>query len=173
MLWAGKQHWSNGAVGMLDGSYSAGTEYLLAPTRAGFFKALFAREGLSDIYRDFTLRGGAYQLALHRGWAIDEAMSALQQDLSTKMAEVRARLEQAAQHTEQWYRYLPLLSCPPLEGIAQWYFDDLRHPEDGPYWWPINLSRHFREPDGPVGHLGGWFAFFPACTLPCSHVLLN
>src|SRR5258708_8319375 len=125
MLWAGKQHWSNGAVGMLDGSYSAGTEYLLAPTRPAFLKALFAREGLSDIYRDFTFRGGAYQLALHRGWAIDEALSALQQDLSTKMAEVRARLEQAAQHTAQWHLHLPLLSCPPLERISRWYLHGL------------------------------------------------
>jgi putative CocE/NonD family hydrolase len=173
ILWAGKQPWSNGAVGMLDGSYSGGTQYLLAPTRPAFLKALFAREGLSDIYRDFTFRGGAYQLVLHRGWAIDEALSALQQDPSTKMAEVRARLEQSAQHTEQWYRYLPLQSCPPLEGIAQWYFDDLRHPEDGPYWWPINLSRHFREVDVPVVHLGGWFDCFLDSTLRCFQGIQN
>lgn len=30
ILWAGEQDWSNGTVGMLDGSYSGGTQYLLA-----------------------------------------------------------------------------------------------------------------------------------------------
>jgi uncharacterized protein len=167
ILWAGKQTWSNGTVGMLDGSYSGGTQYLLAPTRPTFLKALFVREGLSDIYLDFHFRGGAYQLALHRGWAIDETLSPLQQDQLPETAEVRARLEQAAQHKEQWYRHLPLQSCPPLEGCADWYFDDLRHPEDGPYWWPINLSRHYREVDVPIMHLGGWFDCFLDSTLRC------
>lgn len=74
ILWAGKQPWSNGAVGMFDGSYSGGTQYMLAPTRPPSLKALFVREGISDIYRDFTFRGGAYQLLLHRGWATARSM---------------------------------------------------------------------------------------------------
>jgi uncharacterized protein len=57
ILWAGKQPWSNGAVGMLDGSYSGGTQYLLAPTQPVFLKALFVREGMSDMYRDIAFRG--------------------------------------------------------------------------------------------------------------------
>jgi len=59
ILWAGKHPWSNGSVGMLDGSYSGGTQYLLAPTQPPFLKALFVREGMADIYRDFAFRGGA------------------------------------------------------------------------------------------------------------------
>src|SRR6266581_997890 len=116
ILWVGKQSWSNGVVGMLDGSYSGGTQYLLAPTQPAPLKALFVREGMSDIYRDFAFRGGAYQLALHRGWAINETLAPLRHDQSSEMAAVRARLEQAAQNEEQWYSHLPLTSCPPLEG---------------------------------------------------------
>src|SRR5260221_14609394 len=78
ILWAGKQPWSNGAVGMLDGSYSAGTQYLVAPTRPAFLKALFAREGLSNIYRDFVFRGGAYQLRQHREWTIENELAVCQ-----------------------------------------------------------------------------------------------
>src|SRR5689334_14543486 len=33
IVWAGQQPWSNGRVGMLDGSYSGGTQYLLSPTQ--------------------------------------------------------------------------------------------------------------------------------------------
>ena len=63
---------------MLDGSYSAATQYLLAPTRPPFLKALFAREGLSNIYRDFVFRGGAYQLGLHREWTLENELEVCQ-----------------------------------------------------------------------------------------------
>ena len=167
ILWAGEQPWSNGAVGMFDGSYSGGTQYLLAPTQPPFLKALFVREGMSDIYRDTVFRGGAYQLALSRGWTIDEALAPLQPGVTAELTAARARLEQAAQNKEQWYRHLPLTSCPPLEGIADWYFLDLAHPEDGPYWWPTNLSLHFHEVDVPIMHLGAWFDVFLGSTLRC------
>jgi len=39
ILWAGKQPWANGVVGMLDGSYSGGTQYLLTPTQPAFLKS--------------------------------------------------------------------------------------------------------------------------------------
>ncbi len=132
---------------MFDGSYSGGTQYLLTPTQPVFLKALFVREGMSDIYRDIAFRGGAYQLVLNRGWTIDQALAPLQQGVTPELTAARTRLEQAAQNKEQWYRHLPLNSCPPLEGIADWYFPDLAHPEDGLYWWPTSLSRHFHEVD--------------------------
>lgn len=165
--WVGRQPWSNGAVGMLDGSYSGGTQYMLAPTQPPPLKALFVREGIADVYRDFAFRGGAYELVGHRGWAIDEALGSLQLDTSADRVPLRARLEQAAQERECWFRHLPLLSCPPLEGIADWYFEDLSHPEDGPYWWQVNLSRHFSEVNVPIVHLGGWFDWFLDATLRC------
>ena len=167
ILWIAKQSWSNGAVGMLDGSYSGGTQYLLAPTQPAPLKALFVREGMSDIYRDFAFRGGSYQLALHRGWAIGETLAPLLQNTPPEMVAARTRLEQASQNREQWYNHLPLKSCPPLEGVADWYFDDLNHPEDGPYWWQVNLSRHFHEVDVPIMHVGGWFDCFLDSTLHC------
>ncbi|HLZ61291.1 MAG TPA: CocE/NonD family hydrolase [Ktedonosporobacter sp.] len=167
ILWAGQQPWSNGMVGMLDGSYSGGTQYLLAPTQPDFLKALFVREGMSDIYRDFAFRGGAYQLALHRGWAINATLAQLQQDVAPEIAPALASLEQAAKNIDYWYRHLPLSSCSPLEGLADWYFADLAHPEDGPYWWPTSLSQHFHEVDVPIMHLGGWFDVFLSSTLRC------
>lgn len=163
--WAARQPWSNGVVGMLDGSYSGGTQYLLAPTQPPHLKALFVREGLSDIYRDFIFRGGAYELVGHRGWALHDTLASLQLDTSPEMVEVRTRLVHAVQDEERWFRHLPLLSCPPLEGIADWYFEELAHPQDGPYWWPLNLARHFSEVNVPIVHLGGWFDWFLDSTL--------
>ncbi len=168
ILWAGTQPWSNGAVGMLDGSYSAATQYLLAPTRPAFLKALFAREGLSNIYRDFVFRGGAYQLRQHREWTIENVLAVFQAlPPSPEHERIQARLQQALEEMNRWYRHLPLHSCPPLEGLAPWYFEDLRHPEDGPYWWSVNLERMFHEVETPILHLGGWFDLFLDSTLRC------
>jgi putative CocE/NonD family hydrolase len=166
--WAGNQPWSTGAVGMLDGSYSAGTQYLLAPTQPPFLKALFAREGLSNIYRDFVFRGGAYQLRLHREWALENERAVCQALPPSPDQEQReGRLRLALEEIDRWYWHLPLSSCPPLEGLASWYFEDLRHPEDGPYWWPMNLQRRFAEVETPIVHLGGWFDLFLDSTLRC------
>src|SRR5437879_3766444 len=78
--WAGTQPWSNGNVGMLDGSYSGFTQYLVAPTRPPHLKALFVREGGSDHYRDFLYHSGAFQLALNLGWTLEEVLAALKHE---------------------------------------------------------------------------------------------
>ena len=43
--WAAAQPWSNGNVGMLDGSYSGFTQYLVAPTRPPHLRAIRFRMG--------------------------------------------------------------------------------------------------------------------------------
>ena len=113
----------------------------------------------------------AYQLALHRGWAINETLAQLQQDATPETISALASLEQATKNMDHWHRYLPVTSCPPLEGLADWYAADLAHPEDGPYWWPTSLSRHFHEVDVPIMHLGGWFDVFLGSTLRCFQSL--
>jgi len=166
--WAGARPWSNGKVGMLDGSYSGGTQYLAAPTRPPHLTALFVREGFSDVYRDAAFRGGAYLLGLGLGWSMGQVLAGLQHETAPPGTEAaRQRLEQAVEEIETWQRHLPLKSCPPLEGLADWYFENLDHPEDGPYWWPLNTSLKFGEVDVPILHLGGWFDPFLDSTLRC------
>lgn len=131
-------------------------------------KALFVREGPSDVYRDFVFRSGAYQLVIHRESAIEVTLSPLQHERPSPETEaIRTRLEEAAGDMDRWFRHLPLRSCPPLEDAADWYFEQLSHPEDGPYWWPMNVSRMFREVDTPIVHLSGWFDCFLDSTLRC------
>jgi putative CocE/NonD family hydrolase len=164
--WVGVQPWSNGNVGMLDGSYSGFTQYMVAPTRPPHLKALFVREGPSDWYRA-CFRGGAYMLGW-RGATMRTVLGFLQHETAPAgMEAARRRLERALEEMESWYRHLPLKSCPPLEGLADGHFDTLDHPEDGPYWWPTNLSLKFREVDVPILHLGGWFDLFLDSTLRC------
>lgn len=166
--WAAAQPWSDGNVGMVDGSYSGFTQYQVAPTRPPHLKALFVREAGGDPYRDFGFRGGAYQLAAWRPWAMRTLLTPLQQENVPPGTEAaRARLEKSVEEVDSWLWHLPLRSCPPLEGIADWYFEDLAHPEDGSYWWPVNATLKFQEIDVPMMHLGGWFDVFLDGTLRC------
>ena len=168
--WAGTQPWSNGNVGMLDGSNSGLTQYLLAPTRPPHLKALFVRQAGSDPYHDLVFPGGAYWLGFRTKWIMDLVLTYLQHESAPPgpgTDAARARLEKALLEIESWNRRLPLKSCPPLEGLADWSFEWLEHPEDGPFWWATNVSHKFREVDVPILHLGGWFDFFPRSTLRC------
>jgi len=164
--WVAAQPWCSGKVGMLDGTFSGFTQYMILPTRPPHLTAIFVREGGSDACRDWSYRGGAHRLSLHRGWAMKNTARFLGHESAPPGAEAaRQRLEAALEEMESWYRHLPLKSCPPLEGLAGWYFDDLDHPADGPYWWPVNLSHLFNEVDTPTVHLGGWFDVFLGGTL--------
>lgn len=166
--WAGTQPWSNGNVGMLDGSYSGFTQYMVVPTRPPHLKALFVREGGGDLYRDWVFRGGACQLSFHRKWSMNTPLSHLKHESAPPgMEAARGRLEKAVEEVEGWYRHLPLKHCPPLEGVADWYFEDLDHPENGPYWWATNLSLKAGEVDTPILHFGAWFDVFLDGTLRC------
>jgi len=155
--WAGVQPWSSGSVGLVGGSYSGTAQYLALPTRPPHLKAAFIREGASDAYRDCLFRNGAYQLQICRGWAMQNVLAFLQHRAAPETEASRRRLEKAMEEIENWLRHLPLKSCPPLEGLADWHFSALDHPQDGPIWWEANLSLRFSEADTPVVHLGGWF----------------
>ena len=166
--WLAAQPWSNGNVGMLDGSYSGMTQYLVMPTRPPHLKALFVRQGMGDLYRDFFFRNGAFQMSFAQKWAMNQTLLGLQHEIGPPgMAAVCGRLEKAVEEVESWYCNLPIRSCAPLEGLADWYFGALDHPEDGPYWWPTSLSTKFSDVDVPAVHVGSWFDVFLGGVLRC------
>ena len=165
--WAGVQPWSNGQVGMLDGSYSGFTQYMVAPTRPPHLKALYVREGMGDLY-DVTFRGGAFQLALGLGWNMQNTLADLSHETAPSGLDAdHERLEKAVAELDRWCRHLPLKSCPPLEGLNALYFDNLNHPGFDSYWWPTSLSLNCHEVDTPMVHLGGWFDMALKSTLTC------
>ena len=158
--WAGTQSWSNGRVGMIDGSFSGMTQYMVLPTRPPHLTAVFVREATGDLYRAMY-RSGVNELYLGRTWAFSTTLDMLRYEgAPPAVAPARARLEAATKELDSWLRHLPIKSCPPLDGLADWYYTGLAHPEDGPFWWPTSLSLKYREVDVPVLHLGGWFCVF-------------
>jgi putative CocE/NonD family hydrolase len=163
--WAASQFWSDGKVGMLGGSYSGLTQYLVAPTRPPHLKALFVQTGWGSAYAQM-FRGGAYMLQLISWWPLGMVLHQLQDETAPPGTEAaRARLEKALGEIENRYRNLPLKSCPPLEGLADWYFAWLDHPKDGPFWWPTDLATQFSAVDVPIVHWNGWFDYRLDVTL--------
>jgi putative CocE/NonD family hydrolase len=167
--WAAAQPWSNGKVGMLDGSYSGFTQYLAAPTRPPHLRALSPRESGGDLYRDWVFRDGANQLFFTRSWTMQTCLGWLSHpSASAKAVGARERLEQALSGgLDQWLEHLPLNECPPLKGLplVGWYFDHLAHPDDGPYWQSLGMATRYAEVDVPMFHVAGWFDFFLGGTL--------
>lgn len=165
--WAAAQPWSNGMVGMIDGSYSGSTQYLVAPTRPPHLRALLVRQSTGDLYHDWVNRGGAHLLDFMRRWTAGSVLTPQLGRTAGPLAnpEARTRVEGAVADVERWLQQLPLASWPPIEGLADWYFELLAQPDDGPYWHPVTMSRVVSEIDTPILHIGSWFDFFLSGTL--------
>jgi uncharacterized protein len=162
--WAAAQAWSNGNVGMVDGSYSGFTQYLVAPTRPPHMRALSPREGGGDLYRDWVYRNGANQLYFTRSWTLQTCLAWLSHPAAAAKAPgARERLEHAlSDGLDPWLSHLPLNECPPVAGLAlaRWYFEHLSHPEDGPYWEALSMANRYADVDVPTLHVAGWFDVF-------------
>jgi hypothetical protein len=163
--WAASQPWSDGKVGMLGASYSGLTQYLTAPTRPPHLEALFVQMGWGSARCDM-FRGGVFQLFSLPWFPLGIVLHHLQAETAPAgTAPSRTRLERDLEEIESWYRHLPLKSFPPVQGLADWFFEWLEHPEDGPYWWPTDFSTRYSEVDVPILHWNGWFDYRSDVTL--------
>jgi putative CocE/NonD family hydrolase len=167
--WAAGQSWSDGNVGTMGQSYLGATQYLLAPTRPPHLKASFPVSAAADFHQCWVYHtGGAFEL----GWQIPYAIlmardSIARQDLTNTLLPTLERELLAAQTpfaqplSEAAYRRLPLMDWADLlRPVARYLTDYLRHPEDGPYWWSINLERQHSNISVPMYHVTSWYDIF-------------
>ena len=166
--WAAALPWSDGNVGTMGQSYLGATQYLLAPTRPPHFKAAFPVSAAADFHQCWVYHtGGAFEL----GWRIPNALFMarntierlglvdLLPQLERELADTRTPSAQAL--SEQAYRRLPLMYWGGLlKPVARYVADYLRHPEDGPYWWAINLERQHCNVNIPMYHVTSWYDLF-------------
>src|SRR6267142_449785 len=47
-----------------------------------------------------------------------------------------------------------------LRPVARYLTDYLRHPEDGPYWWAMNVERQHANINTPMYHVTSWYDIF-------------
>src|SRR5262245_2688304 len=167
--WAGALPWSDGNVGTMGQSYLGATQYLLAPTRPPHLKAAFPASAAADFHQCWVYHtGGAYELGWQIPYAILMARDSIERQglKDTLLPQLERELTDAptpwAQPlSERAYRRLPLMAWAELlKPVARYLTDHLCHPEDSPYWWPINLERQHYNVNVPMYHVTSWYDIF-------------
>ena len=167
--WAASLPWADGNVGTMGQSYLGATQYLLAPSRPPHLKAAFPVSAAADFHQCWVYHtGGAFEFGWQIPYAILMARDSLErQDLT---APLLATLERdlipaptpfAQPLSDQAYRRLPLMVWGDLlRPVARYLTDYLRHPEDGPYWWAINVEQQHANINTPMYHVTSWYDIF-------------
>lgn len=167
--WAAQLPYSDGRVGTMGQSYLGATQYLLAPTRPPHLRAAFPASAAADVHQAWVYHtGGAFEL----GWQIPYAMLMARDTIARQglagslLPEIERVLAPAVTPwapplTDEAYRRLPLSAWAELLApVAAYLGDYLRHPEDGPAWWALNLERRHAEIDVPMYHVTSWYDIF-------------
>jgi putative CocE/NonD family hydrolase len=166
--WVAQQPWSDGKVGVLGGSYTGQTAYMIAPTQPPALRALFVRESAADLFDHWVYRGGAFELGFIATWSTRTFGPDIVARASPEDPEgAKRRLDAAIASQEQDLRHLPLATYPPLRWAPGWqyFYDWVGHNQDGPFWWQQNVGRQHSRFQVPVAHLGGWYDIFLKGTI--------
>jgi putative CocE/NonD family hydrolase len=167
--WAAGLPYSDGRVGTMGQSYLGATQYLLAPTRPPHLRAAFPASAAADFHQAWVYHtGGAFELGWQIPYAVLMARDTIRRaGLTTSLL---PRLErELAPAVTPWapplsaeaYRRLPLTAWAELlEPVAGYLGEYLRHPEDGPAWWALNLERRHAEIAVPMYHVTSWYDIF-------------
>ncbi|MBI4221030.1 MAG: CocE/NonD family hydrolase [Chloroflexi bacterium] len=156
--WLATQPWCGGRIGTIGGSYSGYTQYAMAGTNPPHLTCQFPRESVNDFRNGWVYRGGAMELGFCLRWSLLVTHTNLVKLVpETDRKRHDGILATARQELDSWCRHLPLRSMPLLDGLADWFYDHIDHPDDGPYWWQWNVSLRHSEVGKPMYHMGGWF----------------
>jgi putative CocE/NonD family hydrolase len=166
--WAATLPYANGQVGTLGQSYLGATQYLLAPTRPPHLRCAFPVSAAADFHQSWVYHtGGAFVL----GWQVPYAIflarntidrKGLKEELWPKIRpDLLRSINFANPLTPEAYLRLPLMYWADLlKDVAPYLRDYLTHPEDGPYWWAINVEREHRNINIPMYHVSSWYDIF-------------
>ena len=167
--WAAGLPWSDGNVGTFGQSYLGATQYLLVPTRPPHLKTAFPISASADFHQSWVYHtGGAFEFGWQIPYAILMARDSLaRQGLTESLLPLLEReitdpvIPFAQPLTEAAYRRLPLTAWDDLlKPVARYLGEYLRHPDDGPYWWAINLERQLSNINIPMYHVTSWYDIF-------------
>ena len=167
--WAAGLPYADGRVGTMGQSYLGATQYLLAPTRPPHLRASFPASAPADFHQCWVYHsGGAFELGWQIPYAILMARDTIARRGLTRSLWPELERELAPAPTPwapplspEAYRRLPLMAwAERLEPVARYLAEYLRHPEDGPAWWRINVARQHRQVAVPMYHVTSWYDIF-------------
>ena len=166
--WAASLPYANGMVGTQGQSYLGATQYQLAPTRPPHLRCAFPVSAGADYHQGWVYHtGGAFSL----GWQIPYAIFLARNTIDRKgikdqlWPKVRPDLLRSINFgnplSPEAYQRLPLTYWADLlEEVAPYLRDYFTHPDEGPYWWPINIERQHHNVSIPMYHVSSWYDIF-------------
>lgn len=154
--WAAAQPWSNGAVGTFGLSYPGAVQWLAAVENPPHLKAMVPAMTFSTP-QNFFYAGGTWDLS----W-IDWIWNNIAWDTRARKNLPGPRTYEQAraawkEHGAAMLNHLPLLELKPLQEVAPYYFDWLRHPPEDPWWKWSELRGKYSRTSAAVLNLSAWY----------------
>jgi uncharacterized protein len=169
LAWIADQPWSNGTVGVVGGSHTGQTAYMLAPSQPPSLSAMFVRESAADLHKHWIYRGGAFEHGFVTIWVgLTFAGDIITRTLTERpAARARAKIQAFLDDPQEHLLQLPVDGFGAFSGVpALSFYDDwLAEQADGPYWQRQAIDRQHGDFTVPVAHLGGWYDIFLQGTI--------
>jgi putative CocE/NonD family hydrolase len=154
--WCAGQPWSTGVVGTFGLSYPGAVQWLGAVQTPPHLKAMVPAMTFSTP-QNFFYAGGTWDMS----W-IDWIWNDIAGDTRAKKnlpgprtdAEALATWKEAG---ETMLNTLPLSDVKPLQQVAPYYFDWLRHPPEDPWWSWSELRGKYSRTSAAVLNLSAWY----------------
>ena len=154
--WVASQPWSNGAVGTFGLSYPGAVQWLAAVQSPPHLRAMVPAMTFSTP-QNFFYASGTWDMSWIE-WIWDNI--AWDTRAKKNLPGPRTYEEALASWKEEGAKMLntlPLLDLKPLQQVAPYYFDWLRHPPEDPWWNWGELRDKYSRTSAAVLNLSAWY----------------
>lgn len=164
--WAAVQPWSNGAVGMIGGSYVGYTQWMAAASEPPHLRAIAPIVAPSDLHDGWVGEGGAVSQWFNTSWLLGVASDIVARQGPGDVARA-ARLTEALDHIADHLPALPGAVGPALDGafVGDIYRTWLAHPERDGYWRALSPREAHPRIRVPAFNVAGWYDVFVGGSL--------
>lgn len=159
--WAAAQDWSTGAVGVFGSSYLGVTSLQAAAAAPPHLRAALAYLTGADYRSGWTYSGGAFELGFNLWWTSFLAWDTWSRDPGA--AGGQETLGALVSVASDWWaaaRRAPLADMPGFDRAAPYWREWLAHPEPGPFWERVDVTRRASDIRVPLLHVAGWYDNF-------------
>jgi hypothetical protein len=161
--WAAAQPWSTGAIGTVGLSYPGAVQWLAAIEQPPHLKAMVPAMTFASPFH-FWYTGGVWD----NSWVV-WAWNNIAPDLRVRSGAPGPRTGEEARDLwpavgQRMQDTLPLMAMPAFRGLADWYYEWMKHPPGDRWWSWADLTDKYNRVGAAVLNLSGWHdeAYGPA-----------
>ena len=180
IAWAAAQPWSNGKVGMTEGSYVGLDQWQAALGSPSGLVAITPQVAPIEFHDDFLYRNGVPDIMLARYWAEQFVVEMEERKLKHDGAtpdEIKAAVNAATVYNSpsaMSVSGLPVdrprndVQRDAIGFLWEWY----RHPSYDAYWAKLDVTRQIGNVKVPVLVSGGWYDIFAKSSID-SYIIMK